>query len=127
MTIPAQDLFASVIDTETAEIAQQERKCNTIRLAITMADGLLGMAGSAHYQQYVAALADLQRSRTNELLTATNDREANVLAGRCLELRDILTMVTKTQNTRASLAVALEQAEDRLDQLINPEKRTFLS
>ncbi len=119
--------FPNVIEAEAEEIDKQERLCETIRQSIAMADGLLGMAGSAHYQQFVQAVRDVQTSRMQELLTASTDREANVLSGRCLQLGDILTMVTKTQNNRAALAVALEQAEDRLDQLINPQKRTFLS
>lgn len=119
--------FPNIFEAEKVAVAAAEARRDTLKNAIAMADGLLGMAATQHYKQFLAALEDILRARTLEAVSAKTDREAAVASGRALELREVLLMATQTENRRTRLVALLEQEEDRLQKLTHPETAEFLS
>jgi len=77
-----------------------------------MAEGVLQMATSVGFKQFVQALHDMRQTRMRELFSARNDREANILTGRVLEIEAVINVVDRTNSTRESLARELVGAED---------------
>lgn len=120
------NLFADVRVTEEARKQKERDLIAKGRLALSMANGLLGLLQSPHGKDFVAALEDLRRYQNALLLASKTDREAAVLIGRNLQLGDVLALVTNTQKSCESLANGIKQAEDRLRKLENPSSQEFL-
>jgi soluble lytic murein transglycosylase-like protein len=115
---PPDDIaFRDVRKDEIEQLEAADKRIATLQAAITMADGVLQMASGAGFQLFVQALRDMRQSRMKELFGAKNDREANILTGRCLELEAVINVVDRTKSTRQTLAEALAGAQDARKQL----------
>ena len=107
------------------DVREQERQARdahaalitNIRVAISIADGLLQITTSGGYKHLQTAFEDMLKHRTTELLSARDDRSATLLQGRCQELKAILSLVTATKENRQVLARTLEEEENRFRDL----------
>jgi hypothetical protein len=119
-------VFANILERDQKRIERLRIEIREHKIAIGMADGLIGMQQSQSYKQFVAAVDDNLRGYTQKLLLATGDREAAVLSGRCLGLQDVLQITLNAVPTRARLAAKLAALEDEMQQLQNPQPQPFL-
>lgn len=104
--------FRDVREEEREVLEAADRRIATLKTAIAMAEGVLQMATSVGFKQFVQALHDMRQTRMRELFSARNDREANILTGRVLEIEAVINVVDRTNSTRESLARELVGAED---------------
>jgi hypothetical protein len=109
---PEETSFRDVRDEEKEVLEAADRRIATLKLAMSMADGVLQMSGSVGFKQFVQALHDMRQTRMRELFGAKNDRDANIFTGRVLELEAVINVVDRTNSTRQSLARELQGAED---------------
>lgn len=114
---PELTAFRDVREQEKEVIESCDRRIATLKAAIEMADGVLQMASSVGFKQFVQALGDMRQSRMRELFAAKTDREANILTGRVQEIEAVINVVGRTNSTRQSLAEALAGAEDAKHQI----------
>lgn len=104
--------FPDVREVEREVLEAADRRIATLKAAIEMADGVLQAAGSPGFKMIVQALYDMRTTRMKELFSAKNDREANILTGRVLEIEAVINVVDRTASRRESLARELQGAED---------------
>lgn len=129
---PSEDpAFPDVRETERQVLEAADRRIATLKAAIAMTDGVLQMAGSAGFKLFSQALHDMRDTRMKELFSARNDRDANILTGRVLEIEAVINVVDRHVSTRETLARELQGAEDakrlierRIPPAPQPKERT---
>jgi hypothetical protein len=114
---PEATAFRDVREEEQEILRNADRRIATLKAALSMADGVLQMASSVGFKQFVQALHDMRQTRMRELFSARNDRDANIFTGRVLEIEAVINVVDRTSSTRESLARELAGAEDAKRQI----------
>lgn len=107
------DLFQDVREVERLARQQHESKVKNLKDAMRLGDAIVQLEHNSTFQQFQRILGDMLEHRTKELLLATNEVEVFKLQGRCLELREILALVSDARNNLMALANLLEQEEDQ--------------
>lgn len=104
--------FQDVREGEREALASIAKEIKGYETAIAMADGLLGMAQTGGYKQFMDALRDMKKHRVAQLLAARTDRDSALFTGRCQELDSVISLVGNTAANKEGLAKALKQAQD---------------
>lgn len=116
MTLQLKDKWAGSGFEDVREVEAKARQdhadyCKGLKQAIALCDGLLQLESSGGFRAFHETLSDMLLHRTAELLSARDDRAAAMLQGRCLELKQILTLMRETRTHREALANALTTKE----------------
>lgn len=111
--------WPDVIEEENQTEKLERKKEQLLLTALRIANGIIGLRSHGAYKDFAQALNDMKKFRVATMLQISNDRQAAVEQGRCLEIQGICDLIANTEHRRDALAEQLAKVQATLADIEN--------
>lgn len=104
--------FRSIQDQERELRRKHEDRVRSFQEAISFADKILQLRNQPGFQDFIGDLKDRREHLRSQIELEEGSVAMRIMQGRCRELAYMISLTTKTENRRQTLATQLKAEQD---------------